>query len=560
VIVTADACQWHCQRYEQLLSERQNWDSYWEEIGEFIVPHKKVGRSQRASGTRTGDRVFDSTAIHANGLLAASMQGSLTSDAYPWFTLKMRDQRLNEQPVVTRWLQDCTERMYLALNQSNFAAESMEVYLDLGAFGTAVMLEDERRARDPDLDERFGDVFNGLYFRALTPGEYVIDEDALGFVDTLYRSFEMTARQMVQRWGRVVVPNEVLVASDTTPNQKFDILHCVAPRRNYDPRKLGALHMPWLSLYIAKGAKVPLHESGYDEFPYLCVRWTKSSGEVYGRSPGMTALPDIRSLNRAKELFLRQAAKKIDPPMKQTNDGVVGDIDIRPSGTTVVENMDALQPLDTGGDINWAQFSTAELRQSIQQIFFWEQLQLPGNAGSPTYMTAHEIERRWQTMNRILGPTMGRAKVEWLGKIIDRTFGLMLRRGAFSRIPAELEQSGAEIDVEYEGPLTRAQKSVRVTAFQEWLAAIGPLAETKPEVLDVYDFDKVALDIGRAVSLPASWERDPEQVQQVRQARTQAQEQASQFEQVTEGAAAAGKAAPILRELREAGTGARSAA
>lgn len=164
-------------------------------------------------------------------------------------------------------------------------------------------------------------------------------------------------------------------------------------------------------------------------------------------------------------------------------------------------------------------------------------------------MTATEIERRWETMRRVLGPTLGRLKVEWLAKIIDRTFAIMLRRGAFLPMPDALAQGG-EIDVEYEGPLARSQKSTRVSAFGEWLAVMGPLSEAKPEVLDVYDFDKVALDLGRAVALPAKWEREPEQIAEIRDARMKAQQQAAQVETVEQLAGAAGKAAPMLTALQ----------
>jgi hypothetical protein len=163
-------------------------------------------------------------------------------------------------------------------------------------------------------------------------------------------------------------------------------------------------------------------------------------------------------------------------------------------------------------------------------------------------MTATEIERRWETMRRVLGPTLGRLKVEWLAKIIDRTFAIMLRRGAFLPMPEALRQGG-EIDVEYEGPLARSQKSTRVSAFGEWLGVVGPLTQAKPEILDVYDFDAIALDLGRAVSLPASWERDPDQVAEIRAARQQAQQRATQLEAGTEIAGAIGKAAPVLAML-----------
>lgn len=374
-----------CKTYEDRVMARANWDALVDEVYEFHVPRKRVLTiNARTPGDKRTLRLFDGTGGQAAKLLTATMQGSLTSDALRWFSLEMRDSDLHNAPGVAEWLEDTADRMYLALNQSNFTGQATEAYLELVTAGTTAMLEEERAQRAPDLDPRFGPVFNGLHFRTLTFGEYAIAEDPLGFVDTLYRCTEFTARQIAMRFGIDTLPEDVRDTWKEKPHQKLEVIHASYPRGEYDQAKANRKNKPWASCYVLKKQQTLLGEGGTDEFPYIVARWATTSGEEYGRSPAMDALPDVRSLNRARELFLRSAAKKIDPPMKARSDGVLGDPDIRPSGITVVEDMDALMPLETGADINWTQFSLSELRTQIREVFFWDQLQLPGGGQQNT--------------------------------------------------------------------------------------------------------------------------------------------------------------------------------
>jgi len=102
--------------YRHLLSERSPWETEWRDCAAFIMPRKVSAIGRRPiPGERQTNRLFDSTAIHANGLLGASLQGNLTSPAVRWFRLKMRNDDLNRDHTVQEWLENCANRIYGAL-------------------------------------------------------------------------------------------------------------------------------------------------------------------------------------------------------------------------------------------------------------------------------------------------------------------------------------------------------------------------------------------------------------------------------------------------------------
>jgi len=187
-----------CKRAEALLRKRKNVDNLQQELADFIIPRKAVITEQRTEGEELTERVWRSTPIRANELLAARMQGALTSPSVRWFSLKTRDETVNELFAVREWLNKVEERLYLAVRQSNFNAEMGEVYLDLGAFGIGCMLIEENPKEVPG--------FNGFLFVACAPGTYAIAEGANGAVNTLYRFTKLTIAQLVEKFSLDALP------------------------------------------------------------------------------------------------------------------------------------------------------------------------------------------------------------------------------------------------------------------------------------------------------------------------------------------------------------------
>lgn len=522
------------KRYDKLYSDQANWRSLWQDLADFIHPRKSSGiLNQRSPGVSQTDRLFDSTAIHANELLAASMNSAITSSAAKWFGLKVRGME-NPDKAVTDWLEDCAEKMYRAFQQSNFNSEIHECYLDLGAFGTA----------DLEVQESEVEVsgFNGLQFRANSIGEYVVDEDANGRVKTKIRKFTLSARDAFNKWGKNVEDGiEDKIDTPTEPDRDF--LHGVFPSKELG--RAGNLQS-YVSVYVNCKTKKVVQMGGFRGFPDCVPRWAKSSGEKYGRGPGFTALPDIKTLNKAVELGLKAWAKALDPPLEVLDDGVIGSVRLQPSSINYVRQLNTIKPLEFNAKFDVSQIKSEDLKSSIRRVFFSDQLQFT----ETPQMTATEVYVRYELMQKLLGPTMGRLESELLNPLIERVFDIMFRAGAFLPPPIAIGQY-EHIDIEYEGPMSRAMRSTEVIAIQRTLQIIAPFATANPEVLDWYDTDKIAQFAPTVTGMPSSLLRNQKEVDAIRAQRAQ-EVQAQKLQQtVANVAQAGGQIAPFITALKD---------
>src|SRR3990167_7989060 len=321
------------KRRDKLVAKQAPWLPTWRDLGDYISPRKTNTLYSRSKGAKQTSRLFDSTALDAATKLSASMQGSLTSAASRWFSLVYAKRELNKMKEARDWLEDASVRIYQMYSESNFYSEIAEVYLDLDVFATAVILQEEKgNATDPE------SPFGGYLFRALSIGEYAVDEDAEGFVDTVFRTFKLTARVIGGQVGDTV-SQKVQDKFKRDPDEEFEVIHAVYPRpdiaRDIEGSVLGP-QRPWASVYVEVQTKTVLKETGFYTFPYAAPRWANASGEEYGRGPGFDALPDVKTLNRAVEMKLKAWAKALDPPLKVRDKGVIGQTQTAAGGQTSV--------------------------------------------------------------------------------------------------------------------------------------------------------------------------------------------------------------------------------
>ncbi len=522
-------------KHDTLMSELGQWKSVWQELADFITPNKAGVIFESSPGSKTTDELFDSTAINANELLAASMQGSLTSQITRWFSLLTRHELLNKNVQVIQWLEQVSKLIHDRLKQSNFRTEIAEVYLDIGAFGTGAMLQEERTVKDN----------TDFLFTAIPIGTYAIDEDKDGFVDTLHREFKKSAHGAMDRWPDTVSEKIKKKVKEGKGSETFEFIHATYPR----PYRKGK---PWTSVYLEKTEKNVLEAAGYNEFPFHVPRWSKASGEKYGRGPGFTALPDIKTLNKTKEMSLRLLAKVIDPTTFINDDSLINSYMLKPASINYVRGNlnEGLKFFTPPTNINYEVTKVEDLKSSIREMFFWSQLQLQ----TGPQMTATEVERRYELMNRVLGPTLGRLESELLSPLIIRSFNILQRNKMLPPVPevlAEfLEEQKTDLDIRYEGPLARAAKSSDLVALTRFMELVGSLAQINQQVLDKVDFDESVEIARQTTGVTPNILRDEQIVAQIREQRQKQQQMQQQIQLAAQAAESAGKAAPALKLLQ----------
>jgi hypothetical protein len=281
-----------------LSTERATWLPQYREISQFIMP--RTGRfllTDQNKGDKRYNSIIDSTGTRALRVLAAGLMAGMTSPARPWFRLSTLDTDLMEYGPVKLWLNVVTEKMRTIFSRSNTYRSLHTIYEELGLYGTAAHRAGRLRRRDAPLPEHVRRVHDRHRFAQQ--------------VNTLYREFQMTVAALVGEFGLANVSAHVRDMWDAGRNLDawIPVLHVIEPHR---PRlsefRASSRNLPWSTLHGASANLEPkrpaspgfLRESGFKRFPALCPRWHATGGDIYGNSPGMEALGDVKQLQHGQ--------------------------------------------------------------------------------------------------------------------------------------------------------------------------------------------------------------------------------------------------------------------
>ena len=517
-------------RYKKLVDLRSNWENHWQEIADYVLPKRADIIKERTRGDKRTEQIYDGTALHALNLLSSSLHGMLTNAATPWFSLRYKDPQLATDEN-NEWLEAANQAMYIAFDRSNFQQEVHELYLDLCAFGTACMYIKN-------------DANDLLRFTTRHIKEIYIQENSKGRIDTVFRNCKMAARNIVEMFGEENVSERIKKVAKDDPYMDLTIVHAVMPNDDANPYKVDNKSMPFMSAYFDPEDMKMISLGGFEEFPYLIPRWSKSSFEVYGRSPSMIALADIKMINKMSETTIRAAQKQIDPPLLVPDDSFILPIKTTPGGLNFYRSgsRDRIEPLQIQANTPVGLNMEEQRRQAIRQAYFVDQILMEQNV----QMTATEVMKRNEEKMRLLAPVLGRLQAEMLRPLISRSFAILMRQGALPPAPEDLQ--GLEIDIEYVSPLAKAQRGQDVQAIIQAMEILTPLNELAP-VLDILDTDAMANHVADVLGVPAKVLRSDGEVQQMRDERQQAQQAQTELNQAEQMAKAAGSATPALKEV-----------
>ena len=518
------------KRFDKLKSQRQNWEAHWQEVADYMMPRKADVTKTRSKGDKRTELIFDSSPLQALELLAASLHGMLTNPSTPWFTLRFKEEDMDGEDEAKEWLESATDVMYAAFNRSNFQQEIFELYHDLITFGTAAMFIDED---EEDL----------LKFSTRHINEMYIAENDKGKIDTIFRKFKLSARSAYQKFGDKASAN-ILMKNQKDPYEEVEILHAVYPRSDFNPKKQDKSNMPYASVYMDYASGDELSVSGYKEFPFVVPRYLKASHEIYGRSPAMTALPDVKMLNEMSKTTIKAAQKQVDPPLLVPDDGFILPVRTVPGGLNFYRagTRDRIEPLNIGANNPLGLNMEEQRRNAIRDVFYVNQLMMQQGP----QMTATEVIQRNEEKMRLLGPVLGRLQSELLKPLIDRAFNILLRKNQFRPAPDFL--AGKDIEIEYVSPLAKAQKSTELQSIMRAIEIMGSLSNVAP-VFDHINMDKLVRHLADIVGVPQKILKPQSQLNAERQQKEQQQQQMMQMQQLQQVAQAGGQIAPLAKAL-----------
>lgn len=505
-------------RWGQLKSERASWWSHWQEISSYLLP--RSGRffvQDRDKGWRRHNNIYDNTGTRALRVLGAGMMAGATSPARPWFRLATSDPDLNQYAPVKLWLDDVTKRMQNVFQRSNTYRALHQIYEELGAFGTGanIILPDHK---------------NIIHNYALTTGEFCIATNYQGQVCTLYREFERPVAEIVKEFGYKNCSTTVQNMYDRgSLDQWVRLIHAIEPRADRDSRLKDAKNMAYGSYYFEVGGRPDtyLRESGFKEFPAVCPRWSTVGGDIYGNSPGMEALGDVKQLQHEQLRKAQGIDYKTKPPLQAPTSMKNRDVETLPGGVTFVDSANPNGGIKTAFEVNLdlshLLADIQDVRERIRGAFYADLFLMLANA-TDTRMTATEVAERHEEKLLMLGPVLERLHNELLNPLIDITFTRMLEAGALPPPPPELQ--GMDLDVEFVSMLAQAQRAVGVNSVDRFVNSLGAVASFKPETLDKFDADQWVDAYSDMLGVDPNLIVGSDKVALVRQQRAQAAQQA----------------------------------
>lgn len=550
------------KRFDQLKQIRLPFESAIDECIEFTAPDLQLINDEASKGSKTGQTVYDGTAISALNLLADGLHGYLVSPGIRWFSLtlpvRMGQNRasqnmrqwggktLDEIPDVKEWLESVEEVMYSDFRASNFYEATPMIFRQGGSIGTVSCFCEH----DPQSGRI---VFFVPHFR-----ECWIAQDRFGRVDTCFRKRPLTCRELYQKFGldrmKDIDPN-FKNKLENNPYQEMNVIHAIYPRDDFDFEKVDAKNMPWASVWLLEsGQKKLIDESGFPQNPQTTWRWTSNSNEWYGRAPAWFAMVDILKAQQMALTNLKAGHRAAEPPYAMM-ESLRGRANLNAAGRTYLrQNETPPSVLETGlRTLPIAEEFLQRTDQAIKEHFHVDFfLMLSQAAFNKTQMTATQVIEMQGEKAAILGTRIGRLQSEFLNPVIDQVFTIDGDSGRLPPPPDILyEYAGANLEVDYLGPLAQAQRRLfKTQTIQAALQSAVPLAQIMPDTIDIIDGDMTMREILETNGFPAKCIRNITDVEQVRMAR----QQAIEAEQMNQGLLDVSKALPGMSKAPEEGS------
>lgn len=470
------------QREALAQARKDEWRSIYEDCYEFALPQRNLYNGYyegKTPGKNKTQRVFDSTAVSSTKRFANRLQSGLFPPMRQWCRLEPGSAVPEEQQERAQEIFDAyNDIMFDQLRQTSFDLAMGEFLLDL-CVGTAVMMITA------------GDEVTPIRFLAVPQYLVAIEEGAYGVVDNVYRKLRIKAEAIRKEYPDVNISTELQAAIDDKPGEELDLFDAII----FD-QQTGRYH--YYVIWPSKSQELVYREM--ESSPFIVARFSKTAGEIYGRGPLIDAIADIKTLNKTKELILKNASLSISGVFLAADDGVLNpqNIKIQPGAIIPVARNGgpqgaSLAPLPRAGDFNTSQIVIQDLTMNIKKVLMDDSL--PPDTMSAR--SATEIAQRQRELATNLGSAFGRLMTEIMIPLVSRTLYVLDRQG-FIRMP--LKVNGVQVKVVPVSPLAEAPKMEEVNqliSFMQIANALGPMGQTALNISEIvgYIADKMGIDM-----------------------------------------------------------------
>tara|TARA_R100000231_G_scaffold1314_4_gene2260 strand:+ start:5411 stop:6946 length:1536 start_codon:yes stop_codon:yes gene_type:complete len=442
----------YLKRYEKARSHRLNFESLFDECYEYALPQRE-GFTQLAAGQRRDDRIFDETAVVGVQEFASRLQSGLVPNFARWADLVAGSEVPSDQTeAIDNQLEEVTEYVFQIMQNSNFGQEAHEAFLDL-AVGTGCLLVEE------------GDALNPVRFNAIPLPQLVLENGADDRIDHVYRERKIRNSDILIAYPDAVVSEMLMDKILKEPDNKANMLEVVC--RIYDkPNEEQNAYF-----VICKDTRELIHQDtfkGAGSNPFVCFRWSKAAGEVYGRGPLVNSLSAIKTTNLTIELVLENAQMAISGIYQMDDDGVINTDSINLVPGTIIPkspNSAGLQPIRAAGSFDVANLILGDMRNNIKRALYNDMLGDPNK----TPATATEVAERMADLSRRIGSAFGRLQAEFVQPVLQRVVYILKKQGRID-VPT---LNGRDVKIRSVSPLAQAQANQDIAAVDRFLEMVG---------------------------------------------------------------------------------------
>nr|DAR29695.1 MAG TPA: head to tail connecting protein [Caudoviricetes sp.] len=509
------------KRFGVLKSEHSKWTGIWNDCARYCFPNA-APVSTFTDKTRGNPKrqPIDTTGVACLTKLAAWLYSSTIFQGEQWFDLKAHKKTHGDIEVedtqLDRFLQKAARKGLEAIANSNCVQVYQQFLRGYCAFGTGAFYSEFND--DDELVCRQWNISDCVY----------IAENSKGMVDTVFRGFEYTARQAVQEFGYNNVSEDIRKAYDN-PEEKekrFVFIHAVFPRQERDKRKSNPKNKQWASIYIDEKAQKIVEEGGYDTFPYQVPRFYNTD-EIYGRSPAMSAIPALRSINIAIWAYLKNVEGQSKPIVFAPSDKY-DRMSLELGSINPWDSQDGDVKLwSPTGDLRSPLDFAAQKKEEVQGIFYNDVFQYLEDRKN---MTATEAQLRYDEMIQGIAPVLANLHSEFFAPFIRRVILGLVERGKIvvPKLYRGKDGKMPDFEVVYNTRLDTKLKGVLNANVVNFIRMVGELAvamANAPLAAAYIDTDKVVKAYARNNNVSNDALKSDDEIAEALQAMGQQQQQ-----------------------------------
>lgn len=504
--------------YQRMVSEADGMSGIWRECIRYCYPQDRPSYSSFGGDIRTNGKKRTTPVCSYPVIFAQRLASSIHSNAFPandhWFDLAIvgPDGKVSERG--RDWCRKARDITHQKIRQgTNFYQESHALVTGLVCLGTAGFYT---HYKNGTLHFRYIPIHKNFFISTNPDGE-------VNMVAILH---QWTAKEAIEEYGERKVSEKIRNAFKTSQGtgQTYPFVQLIYPKKlygeNYSARKGGKPYGD-VTVDYESGEVVKVGQHG--GFPFAVPRFEVYSDDTYGRCPAMSAMPEIKSVNALRKMLLDAGVRAIKPPL--FINGLLGNVNLEAGGVTRSANFDknSVWTYPTPTEFPIGKELMADILESLKCAFYIDVFQAIEQG---KYMTATEITARRQSKVDNLSPIITRFQKEFSSKVILRSLELLIENGDIEPPPVD-DDGESYLKVAYISSLdAMIQQGVaaKTMSFVGQISQLAQAMQLMPDLDNTLNSDAIVKALGDANMLPATFFRNPEDVEARRRAALEQQQ------------------------------------